>query len=265
MPNSRTALITGASSGIGSDLARLFAADRFDLVLVARSAQTLAQLADEMTAQHGIKVRVLPKDLSLPSAASEIFEELKRESIRIDILVNNAGLATFGLFPETPMENLREVMYVNMIALTELTRLFLPDMLARKSGKILNLASTAAFQPGPLMSVYYASKAYVLWFTEALANELQGTGVSVTALAPGPTRSGFQKRAKMEESGLLSGKMLSVMDSKTVAQIGYRALMKNKTLVIPGFINKVVAFSTRLGPRKLNTQIARIIQEKKKH
>jgi short-subunit dehydrogenase len=145
-----------------------------------------------------------------------------------------------------------------------LTRLFLPDMLKRKNGKILNVASTAAFQPGPLMAVYYASKAYVLWFSEALANELHGSGVSVTALAPGPTRTEFQKRANMEESGLLSGKMLSVMDSKTVARIGYRGLMKNKTLVIPGFINKVVAFSTRLGPRKMNTQIARKIQEKRK-
>jgi short-subunit dehydrogenase len=264
MPNSQTVLITGASTGIGADLTRLFAANGFHLVLVARSADKLTQLAEELSKTHGIKARVLPKDLSLPSAASEIFVELQKDSVQIDILVNNAGIGSFGFFAETPLEELQKVTYVNMIALTELTRLFVSGMLERKRGKILNVASTASFQPGPLMAVYYASKAYVLWFSEALANELKGSGVSVTALAPGPTITEFQKRAKMERSGLISGKLLSVMDSESVARYGYRALMKNKRLAIPGFMNKLVAFSTRLAPRKMVTQIARKLQEAKK-
>ena len=263
MPNSETVLITGASTGIGTDLTRIFAADGFNLVLVARSADKLNRLAEELSAKHGIKTRVLPKDLSHPSAASEIFAELQRDSVQIDILVNNAGIGSFGFFADTPLEELQQVMYVNMIALTELTRLFLSGMLERKHGRILNLASTAGFQPGPLMAVYYASKAYVLWFSEALANEMKGSGVSVTALAPGPTITEFQKRAKMEKSELISGKLLSVMDSESVARYGYRALMKGKTLAIPGFMNKAVAFSTRLAPRKLVTQIARKLQEQK--
>ena len=260
----QTALVTGASSGIGYELAKLFAQDGCRLVLVARNEQALIDLAEELQAKHGISTKILAKDLSKSGAASEIFAELQRESIHVDILVNNAGLGTHGFFSETDPDWLLEVMQVNMAAITHLTRLFLTGMLQRKSGKIFNIASTAGFQPGPLMAVYYATKAYVLSLSEALANELRGTGVTVSVLCPGPTRTGFQARADMEDSGLISGKILKVMDAATVARIGYRGMMKNKTIVIPGLLNKIGVFSVRLGPRKLVAQIVRSLQEKRR-
>lgn len=256
-----TALITGASSGIGLELAKLFAADGHDLILVARSNDALEKLAQELTGKHNVKARVLPVDLSLSSASNQIYEQLS--GVEVEFLINNAGFGTFGMVAETKESSLLEMMQVNIVALTQLTRLFLPGMIKRKRGRILNVASTAAFQPGPLMAVYYASKAYVLSFSEALANETKGTGVTVTALCPGPTLTGFQKRAHMEDSNLVSGN-LPVMDAAGVARIGYHAMMKGKTLVIPGMTNRLLAFSVRLGPRKLVTAIARHLQEKGK-
>lgn len=255
-----TALITGASSGIGLELAKLFAADGHDLILVARSKDALEKLAQELTGKHKVKARVLSVDLSLSSAANEIYEQLS--GVEVEFLINNAGFGIFGMVAETKESNLLEMMQVNIVALTQLTRLFLPDMIKRKRGRILNVASTAAFQPGPLMAVYYASKAYVLSFSEALANETKGSGVTVTALCPGPTLTGFQKRAHMEDSNLVSGN-LPVMDAAGVARVGYRAMMKGKTLVIPGMTNRLLAFSVRLGPRKLVTAIARHLQERR--
>jgi uncharacterized protein len=255
---SKTALITGASSGLGYEFAYLFAQDHHNLILVARSEQKLAQLADELTQKYSISVKLIVKDLSQSNAPAEIFAEVQRSAISVNFLVNNAGFATYGLFAETDLEAELQMMQVNMITLTHLTKLFLPDMLQRQQGKILNVASTAAFQPGPLMAVYYATKAYVLSFSEALANEVQGTGVTVTALCPGPTASGFQQRADMEQSKLVSRQ--KIMDAKTVARMGYQELMNNKTIVIPGLKNKLLALSVRFMPRSLVTQLVRNMQ-----
>ncbi len=259
MKQGKTALITGASSGIGLELARLFARDGYDLVLVARSQQQLMKLAEELQEKSSISVKVMAKDLSAASAPEEIYAELQQEAIEVDVLVNNAGFATYGMFAEIDLATELQEMQVNMVTLTHLTKLFLPGMLKKRFGRILNVASTAAFQPGPLMAVYYATKAYVLSFSEALANELHGTGVTVTALCPGPTRSGFQKRADMEDSRLVSGK---IMDAPTVARIGYRGLMASKTVVIPGLKNKVLVQAVRVSPRKIVTQVARNMQER---
>jgi uncharacterized protein len=258
MDREKAALITGASSGIGYELTRLFARDGYNLVLVARNQKQLMQMADELKEKYSVSVKVISKDLSAASAPEEIFTELQQESIEIDALVNNAGFAVYGLFSETDLDAELQMMQVNMVTLTHLTKLFLPGMLKNRTGKILNLASTAAFQPGPLMAVYYATKAYVLSFSEALANELHGTGVSVTALCPGPTASGFQKKANMEDSKLFSGK---IMDAQTVARSGYRGLMTNKTVVIPGLRNKILVEGERFAPRKMVTRIARSRQE----
>ncbi len=259
---SPTALITGATGGMGLELAKLFAKDRHDLVLVARGREELAQLKDEFEKDFGISVKTIEKDLSNFHAPDEIYQELKKEAVRVDILVNNAGFGNFGHFVATDLKAELDMIQVNITSLTHLTKLFLKEMVQNKCGKILNVASTAAFQPGPLMAVYYATKAYVLSFSEALANEVKGTGVSVTALCPGPTRTGFQKRAELEKNMLISGAL--AMDAETVAGDGYRALFKNKPVVISGFMNKVIAFSIRLTPRRLVTRAIRRLQENRK-
>ncbi len=254
----KTALITGASGGIGYELARLFARDRYDLVLVARSKEKLERLGDELGKKFGVSVKVIVKDLASPSAPEELLAEVRQASINVDVLVNNAGYATYGPFAKNDLRNELDMMQVNMVALTHLTKLFLPGMLERHDGKILNVASTASFQPGPLMAVYYATKAYVLSFSEALAEELQGTGVTVTALCPGPTRTGFQSRANLEGARLLRG----IMDVRPVAIAGYRALMRGQRVVIPGRVNWLFAESVRFGPRRLVTGIVRYMQER---
>lgn len=255
----QTALITGASSGIGAALARLFAENGYDLAIVARSETTLQELADELSRRHGLNVTVIPLDLSVAGAADQLVAAIERQALQIDVLVNNAGFATYGLFAEIDAKVEQEMMQVNMVTLTLLTKLLLPGMIQRRQGKILNVASTAAFQPGPLMAVYYASKAYVLSFSEALAEELRSTGVSVTALCPGPTRSGFQERARMQDSRLVQGE---IMDVQTVAQAGYSAPMSKKRIVIPGRQNQLLAFATRLLPRSLVTRLTRQAQER---
>jgi uncharacterized protein len=257
----QTALITGASGGIGYEFVKLFAQDKYNLVLVARNEQKLNQIANELKSEFGIDVKVIAKDLAIPAAPEEIFSQLQQASIKVDILINNAGFASYGLFNETDLTAELQMLQVNVMCLTHLTKLFLKDMVKQGYGKILNLASTAAFQPGPLMAVYFASKAYVLSFSEAIANELEGTGVSVTALCPGPTESNFQKRAAMEDSKLVSGQ--KIMDAETVAKIGYEALFDNKTVVVPGLKNKLLIESVRFTPRKLVTKIVRSMQDKK--
>jgi uncharacterized protein len=248
-----TALITGASSGIGLELARVFARNNYDLVLVARNQRRLDQIAQEL---KPARVQVLAKDLSLPEAPHEVFAAAPKT----DVLVNNAGYTVFGKFVETSLADELNMMHVNMTALVVLSKLYLGGMVAAGSGKIMNVASTAAFQPGPLMAIYYATKAFVLSFSEAIANELKDTGVTVTALCPGPTATGFQERGKMEDSGLVKGK--KIMDARTVAEIGYRGLMAGQTVVIPGFKNLALAFSVRFAPRALAAEIARRLQEK---
>ena len=255
-----TALVTGASGGIGEELARLFAADGHDLVLVARSRDKLARLAEELEAKHGVSANVLPADLARAESPQEIFKETEGAGVRVDALVNNAGFGSYGPFAETDMRQELEMLQVNVTALTHLTKLFLPPMLVRRRGYVMNVASTAAFQPGPLMAVYYASKAYVLSFSEALSNECEGTGVRVSALCPGPTETGFVAAAGMGDSKLFDR---AVMDARTVAVEGYRGLLAGKTIVIPGFRNNLLARSIGLFPRGLVTKVVRGIQEKR--
>ena len=256
---SKTALITGASGGIGYELALLFARDGFDCIVVARSHDKLNALAARMQSEFRVKTLVLAKDLSKPAAVDEIYEEVSAASMQVDVLVNNAGFPVYGLFSETDLQVELEMLQVNVIALTALTKLFLKGMVERRYGRILNLASTAAFEPGPLMAVYYASKAYVLSFSEALANELRGTGITVTTLAPGPTRTGFQKRGQLEDSRLVQGE---IADAQSVALAGYRGLMAGKTLVIPGFTNKLIPLIVRVSPRGMITRVVRRMQER---
>jgi hypothetical protein len=247
-----TALITGASGGIGLELARIFAEQGYALVLVARNRERLEEIAVEL---KPTPVQVLAKDLALVGAA----EGIHREVPKVDVLVNNAGYGVYGPFVKTPLDDELGMLQLNMTALVVLTKLYLPAMVAAKNGKILNVASTAAFQPGPLMALYYATKAFVLSFSEAIGNELEGTGVTVTALCPGPTATGFQARTKLEKSRLI--KRMKVMDARTVAEAGYRGLIAGKPVVIPGLMNKLLAQSVRFSPRVLVTKIARMMQE----
>lgn len=256
----QTALITGASSGIGLELAKLFAQNKQNLILVARSTDKLTQLANELKSKHGIDVHVLSKDLSNYNAAKEIFDFTKQQNITITHLVNNAGFGDFGFFIESNWAKQEQMINLNITALTYLTRLFLPEMKNNKFGKVLNVASTAAFQPGPTMSVYYATKAYVLHFSEAIANELEGTGITVTALCPGATESGFQTLAAMEESKLVKGKKLPT--SEEVAKYGYAAMNKGKKVAIHGIMNYIMANSIRFTPRSLVLKVVRAMQDK---
>jgi uncharacterized protein len=258
--NARTALITGASGGIGYELAKLFARDHHNLVLVARSREKLETVAVELQTQFGISVRPMALDLAEPAAALVLFEHLQREGVFVDFLVNNAGYGKLGLFAEIPLAETAGQIQLNVSALTALTKLFLRPMLERRSGRIMNVASTAGFQPGPLMAVYYASKAYVISFSEALADELAASGVTVTYLCPGATATGFAGRAGNDQTRLF--KKVPPMDAKTVARDGYRGMMKGKTLVIPGFRNWLVAESVRFAPRKVVTAISRWVSEK---
>jgi len=225
------------------------------LILVARDGSRLAQFADELQRQFAVSARSFPLDLTAASAPPFVFDQLARENISVDIIVNNAGYGKLGAFAEVPLEESLGQIQLNITALTHLTKLLLGPMLARKSGKILNVASTAGFQPGPLMAVYYATKAYVISFSEAVANELKGTGVTVTCLCPGVTDTEFQKRAGTEQTRLF--RQMRPMDAKTVARDGYRGLMKGKPLVISGFRNWLLAESLRVSPRKLVTAISR--------
>ena len=256
----QTALVTGASGGIGLALARRLAAGGFDLVLTARSAGKLAELAIELSTRHGARVHVIARDLALPEAPAAIAAELAAEGMAVDVLVNNAGYGTYGPFAESDLGAELGMLQLNIVALTHLTGLFLPPMLARRRGRILNVASTAAFQPGPLMAVYYASKAYVLSFSEAIAEELRGSGVTVTALCPGPTASGFQERAAMEESRLVAGK--AMMGAEEVAEAGYRGLLAGRRVVIPGWTNRLLAQAYRVSPRRMTTAVVRKMQER---
>jgi uncharacterized protein len=251
----RTALITGASGGIGFELSQIFARDRINLILVARSKEKLEGMAFSLSRDYGINVTPFPADLSDMEQVKKVYEHCRQNSIQVDYLVNNAGFGDNGYFVESDWNRQLEMINLNITALTYLTRLFLPEMVSRQSGKILNVASTAAFQPGPMMSVYYASKAYVLSFSEAISNELEGKGVTVTALCPGATVSGFQKAAALEESKLFKGKKLP--SSAEVAAFGYRAMNKGKVVAIHGFMNAVLATSIRFTPRFLVRRVVR--------
>jgi short-subunit dehydrogenase len=257
----KTALITGASFGIGLEFARIFAREGYNLVLVARTGDKLRQLASELEKTHGTRSLILATDLTDPGASAYVLDQATRADIQVDVLVNNAGFGQYGLFVENSLEECLRQIQLNVTTLTHLTRLFLPEMIERGSGGILNVASTAAFQPGPLMAVYFATKAYVLHFSEALANEVQGTGVTVTCLCPGATTSEFHKRANATGMRLLR---FGSMDACTVAEDGYRALVAGKPVVISGLKNWLLAQSVRFSPRQLVTLIARQTQEQKR-
>ena len=260
--SNQTALITGASGGIGYELAKLFARDHYNLVLVARSGDKLTQLADDLQKQFSIAVKTIALDLAASPSPQFLFDQLKRENITIDVLVNNAGYGAFGEFAVMPLEGALGQINLNITALTALTRLFVPAMVERHSGKIMNVASTAGFQPGPLMAVYYATKAYVISFSEAIANELKGSGVTVTCFCPGATDTGFATRAGNDKTRLFQ--KFGAMDVRTVAKDGYRGLMKGKPLVISGAKNWLVAESVRFAPRKMVTAVSRWISEEQK-
>ena len=255
-----TALITGASGGIGYELAKLFARDHYNLMLVARSTEKLNQVAAELQSQFQVTVKTVALDLASPPAAKFLFDQMQREGVAVDVLVNNAGFGSFGEFAGMPEDEILGQIHLNITALTHLTRLFLRPMVARRSGKVMNVASTAAFQPGPLMAVYYATKAYVLSFSEALANEVAGSGVIVSCFCPGATDTGFAKRAGTEDSRLF--KKLRPMNAEVVARDGYRGLMVGQTVVISGVQNWLVAESVRFAPRKMVTAISRWVAEK---
>jgi hypothetical protein len=254
-----TVLITGASGGIGYELAKLFARDHHNLVLVARSAERLSQVATELQA-HGVTVKTVALDLATPLAAKFLFDQLQAETIFVDILVNNAAFGSFGDFSQMPEKEILGQIDLNITAVTQLTHLSLPPMIKRRNGRIMNVASTAAFQPGPLMAVYYATKAYVLSFSEALANELRGSGVTVTCFCPGATHTGFAKRAGNDQSRLF--KQLGAMKAEKVALDGYRSVMEGRTIALSGLHNWIIAQSIRFVPRRLVTAISRWISEK---
>jgi short-subunit dehydrogenase len=257
-----TALVTGASSGIGLELASLAARDRHDLVLVARRRERLESIGRGLAEEFGIRAIVLDSDLADPSVPETLAREVSERGIAVDVLVNNAGFGLWGFFAETALERELEMIDVNVAALTALAKLFLPGMIARRSGRILNVASTAAFQPGPLMAVYYATKAYVLSFSEALASETAGTGVTVTALCPGPTATGFQESAGMGPVPLFNPALLT--KTSDVARAGWNGMKRGKRIVIPGFTNRILVQSERLAPRRLVTAISRKLQESKR-
>jgi uncharacterized protein len=248
-----TVLITGASSGIGRELAKCFAADGCCLVLVARRGSALESLARELRQTHKVDARVVVADLAETEAPTRIIGQLKHRGLKVDVLVNNAGFGAQGRFAELPLERQLEMLQVNVTALTHLSRLLLPDMIKRGRGGILNVASTAAFQPGPYMAVYYASKAYVLSWSEAMAEELAGTGVVVTALCPGPTETAFADAARMKDSLLFR---MNRMSARTVAEIGHRAFRQGRVVVITGLRNRMLAFSVRFSPRWLVRRVA---------
>ena len=258
----KTALITGASNGIGLELAKIHASKGGDLVLVARNKSKLDELKLELEKQYQISVYTIGKNLSEPNSALEVYDETTQQNIQIDYLVNNAGFGDFGMFYETDWNKELQMINLNITALTQFTKLYLKEMVKRRSGKIMNVASTAAFQSGPTMAVYYATKAYVLSFSEAINNEVSDKGITVTALCPGATASGFQAAAAMEESNLVKGKKLPT--AKEVAAYGYASMMKGKTVAIHGFINTVMANAIRFIPRAWVVKLTRKIQDKAK-
>lgn len=259
MNKNKTALVTGASSGIGLEFTKLLAKDGYNLVLVARNKAGLDKVVEEMQ-KYNVEVKSIAKDLSVPSSAQEIYDELHNENISINVLINNAGFATYGLFIETDIQKELQELQVNIVTLTYLTKLFSRDMVTKGEGRILNVSSTAAFQPGPLMAVYYASKAYVLHFSEAIANELEGTGVTVTALCPGPTSTHFVQAAKMKESKVSKE---FVTSASVVAEIGYKGMLQGKTVIVPGLRNRFGELLVKLRPRKMVISGVRKMQERK--
>lgn len=257
----KTALITGASSGIGLELAKIHASKGGNLVLVARNKSKLDELKTELEKQFNISVYTIGKDLSEPNSAQEVYNETKGQNIQIDYLINNAGFGGFGMLDETEWNKELQMINLNITTLTLFTKLYVQDMVKRRSGKIMNVASTAAFQPGPTMAIYCATKSYVLSFTEALSNEVSDKGITITALCPGATETGFQAAGGLDESELFKGKKLPT--AKDVAEYGYSAMINGKTVAIYGFMNYILSSSVSFMPRALVLKVARKMLDKK--
>ncbi len=256
----KTALITGASTGIGYELCKIFARKGYSLVLVSRTKQKLEALAKELESKHSIQAKVIPKDLSKLTAPQELYDEVIADSIEVTDLVNNAGFGLNGNFVDFSTDQQMELIQLNITSLTMLCKLFSTDMAKRRSGRILNVASIAGFQAGgPLMSTYYASKAYVILFSEGLNDEFARNGVHVSVLCPGPTQTEFGNRAKMNHAKILNVPWL--MNATDVAEIAYSGLIKGKKIIIPGLMNKITTFSTRFTPRSLSTLICRYLNQ----
>lgn len=254
----KTALITGAASGLGFEFSKLLAKDEYDLILIDIDQKKLVKTKSHIQKEHNIEIEILKKDLCKKDVAQEIFDLVKGKTI--DVLVNNAGFGLFGAFSETSWSREFEMLNLHILTTTQMTKLFLTGMVEQNSGRVLNVSSLAAFEPGPLMSIYYASKAYILSFSEAIANELKGTGVTVTTLCPGPTNTGFQEVVSNHSS---KNKIkFNMASAKKVAETGYKAMLAGKVLSIPGLLNKIIAFLPRIIPRKTVTSIVRKVQEK---
>lgn len=257
----KTVLITGASVGLGREFAKIFAAEGYDLILVSRTEEALNRVARECEEKWGARSKVVVMDLAEPRAASNLFDLVASGSIQIDVLVNNAGFGTYGLVADNDAESYVNEMQLNVVTLGHLTRLVLPGMIDRKDGKILNVASVGAFLSGPLLSVYYATKAFVLNFSEALHEEVRGQGVTVTVLCPGATHTEFHRRAKMSDSQFM--KFLQFMQPDVVARAGYRGLMSGKAIVVPGILNRLTVLALRFTPRLVVRKILFVLQRKR--
>jgi len=258
MSSTKTALVTGAASGLGFELALLLAKDSYGLVLIDIDSSKLEEAKNTILKDNNIEITLMVKDLSLVNIAQDIYDDLNNSEI--DVIINNAGFGLFGTFYDTNWERDSQMLNLHVLTTTHLIKLILPSMVERGSGKILNLSSLAAFQPGPLMALYYASKAYILSFSEAISNELKGTGVSVTALCPGPTKTSFQ--SIVSEDSTENKIAFNMACPKEVAAYGYNAMQKGKSLAIPGGINKFLSFLPRILTRNRATKIVRKIQEK---
>lgn len=254
----RTALVTGAASGLGFEFAKLLASDHYDLILADKDESRLAMAREQLQRKFQVPVETINSDLSKPQAAAEIYAETKDKAI--DILINNAGYGLFGFFTRTDWEKEEKMINLHVLTTTHLTKLFISDMVKRGSGRIMNVSSMAAFQPGPLMAVYYATKTYILSLTEALANETKGSGVTVTAFCPGQTRTGFQDNVA-RASNVPKSKTFWMADPAKVARAAYHAMQSGKTLSVPGTGNKILILLNRLIPRKAVTSLVRRLQE----
>ena len=250
----KTALITGATGGLGEVFAQLFAKDKINLVLTGRNVAKLEAISARIRESFDVDIELVAQDLSEDGSAEALYEELMARGITIDYLVNNAGFGDFGRLIDLDWQRERDLIGVNLIAPARLTQLFAKDMVARGFGRVLNVASIAAWTPGPYMNGYFASKAYVYSFSQAVHQELKGTGVSVTALCPGPTRTGFEQNAQLKGSNMF--KALKVMDARFVAKVGYRDMMKGKPIAVPGWYYKAYKFILRLAPECLTRRIA---------
>jgi len=253
-----TAVITGASSGIGMELARLFAANGYDLIVTARRAELLQSLSDELRNAHGTSVNIIQMDIAQPYAGEALWQAINDITPDIEVLVNNAGVGDASDFSTESPAVIERMIHLNISTLTSLTRHALPKMMLRGSGKILNVASLAGYQPGgPGMAVYYASKAYVLSFSRALCCELSGSGVGVTVLCPGATATEFEQTAGAQKTWLFHWS--KPMDAKTVALAGYRGIQRGQSEVVPGFVNKLLALGSKLGPVVLSLAVNKML------